>query len=204
MSTWNDWHTNGRTFKDLIHPSGVDEQEYNQSGEASAKHILERCKFNKKHKVLEYGCGNGRILRHLQDYNVYGCDLVDLFVKDGTQLGVKKLYKLDKLKRNNFFDIVFSYTVFIHLNDEDTEKALKYIYQKLKSGGLAYLQIPIYDEQTDHDGHFISVRSWKKEKLFSLVEKIGFKIIDYKKNPGLFSFDKIGENHEYLHCFEKS
>ena len=97
---------------------------------------------------------------------------------------------------NQKFNKIFSYTVFIHLNDEDTINALKYIYNHLDDNGSAYLQIPLYDKMTNHDGNFICVRTWETKKLFPILQKLGFVIKSFKVSKGVFRYDKIGEHHE--------
>jgi SAM-dependent methyltransferase len=195
MSTnWKDYKINGRDFKDLIHPSGTDEKKYFNSGLLDANKIKEECNFGDNSKILEYGCGNGRILTHLQNYNIYGVDLVQDFLDDANKNGIKNLYNIkDELLKS--FEIIFCYTVFIHLSDEDTINALKYIYDKLKIKGRAYLQIPLYEKQTNHDGNFICVRTWETKNIFSILENIGFKILDFKVNTGKFNYYNIGKNH---------
>jgi SAM-dependent methyltransferase len=195
MTTWQDYKTNGRDFKDLIHPSGVDNDKYYLSGLESANKIKKDCFLNKNHKILEYGCGNGRILKHLQDYNIYGVDLVKDFLNDGREQRIKNLYHLND-NLNILFDVIFSYTVFIHLNNEDTISALKYIYNHLNKNGKAYLQIPLYEVGTNHDGNFICVRTWETDKLFPILENMGFKILNYKINKGKFDYNNIGQHHE--------
>lgn len=202
MTNWKDYKINGRDFKDLIHPSGTNDEKYFISGENDATIIKNRINFKNTDKILEYGCGNGRILKHLQDYNIYGVDLVKDFIDDGKKQNIKNLFTLEELKDNDF-KYIFAYTVFIHLNDEDTEKALKYIYDKLNKDGLAFLQIPIYEIQTNHDNNFICVRSWTLTNLNNLLKKIGFQLIDYKKNKNKFDYLNIGEYHDYLHIVKK-
>jgi SAM-dependent methyltransferase len=194
-SNWKDYKINGRDFKDLIHPSGTDDKKYFNSGLLDANKIKQHCNFKNNSNILEYGCGNGRILKHLQNYNIHGVDLVQDFLDDGIKNGIKNLYNIkDELSKS--FDIIYCYTVFIHLSNEDTIKALKYIHDKLKINGKAYLQIPLYEKQTNHDGNFICVRSWETKNIFPILKNIGFKILDFKVSPNKFNYSNIGKHHD--------
>lgn len=194
-TTWKDYKTNGRDFKDLIHPSGVNEEHYFKSGLECSKYVINKCNLQKNDKILEYGCGNGRILKHLHNYNIWGVDLVQDFLDDGIKNGVKNLYNI-KFDLNQKFNKIFSYTVFIHLNDEDTIKALKYIYDHLDDNGSAFLQIPLYDTMTPHDGNFICVRTWNTKELFPILHNIGFIIKSFKVSKDIFKYERIGKHHE--------
>jgi cyclopropane fatty-acyl-phospholipid synthase-like methyltransferase len=194
MTDWKDWKTNGRTFMDLIHPSaGISVDAYAHSG------MYDALKLRKilTGKCLEYGCGNGRILRHLQDLDIYGVDLVTEFVEDGISKGIKNLYTLETL--NELFDTIYSITVFIHLNDEQTEKALIWIRNHIRENGIAYLQIPLYEKDTPHNGNFMNVRTFTKDKLETLLSKCKLKLVDYKVSKGQFCYENIGEYHYYTH-----
>lgn len=202
-TTWKDYRINGRSFEDLIHPAGgINKDEYNKSGIASAEYVKNKCNFTKDSKILEYGCGNGRILKHLQDYNIWGVDLVQDFINDGILNGIKNLYNIET-ELNEKFDIIFSYTVFIHLNDNDTINALKYIYNHLKDDGKAYLQMPLYDEMTEHDGNFICVRTWNTKKLIPILHDLGFIVKSFKVNEGKFDYNNIGKYHEEFIMLQK-
>jgi len=195
MTNWKDYKINGRNFKDLIHPSGIDKDKYNQSGKRDAEIIKNACNFGGNKKILEYGCGNGRILKHLSNYNIYGVDLVDDFLNDAKNNGIKNLYNIND-SFDEKFDIIYSYTVFIHLSDNDTINALKYIYDKLKNNGKAYLQIPLYEKQTNHKGNFIDVRSWETNNLFPILQNMGFNIENYNVSNGEFNYYNIGKYHD--------
>lgn len=194
MSDWSEWMTNGRTFKDLIHPAGgISEEAYTESSVSESMEL--RKVLNGK--SLEYGCGNGRILRHLQDLDIYGVDLVQEFIDDGKKLGLKNLYTLAELDEK--FDTIYSKIVFIHLNDTQTFEALKWIKAHLNDNGTAYLQIPIYDKATPHNGNFMNVRTWDLDSLVGMLFKCGLELQDYKISDGVFDYENIGEYHYYCH-----
>jgi len=175
-----------------IHPSGDSERNYFITGLESAYYISKILDYPYNKKVLEYGCGNGRIMKHLQALDIHGCDINPKYISKAKEQNLK-CDLLENFNENDF-DICYSLTVFIHLNLEDSKTALKYIHKKLKKGGLAYLQIPIYD--TNRRGNsYIDINTMSYDTFKTTVEEIGFKIIEYHTSPGSFSFNNIGINH---------
>tara|TARA_R100000231_G_C5301607_1_gene157699 strand:- start:386 stop:1006 length:621 start_codon:yes stop_codon:yes gene_type:complete len=187
--------------KELIHPSGFDEIQYFNSGKKDAFDIIEKCNLNKEQKILEFGCGDGRILRHLNNLlNVQGVDIVQKFIEESHNFNLKTCL-LDELKENDF-NIIYSLTVFIHLNKDDSKKALQYIYDHLKKGGLAYLQILVYG--FDKDGtEFINLNFWKKETLIKMAQEIGFKVKHIEEMEGNIHKAQWARNHNDFCIFEK-
>ena len=197
MNSWkdtknNDWH---------IHPSGDSERNYFISGLESAYMIVKTLDYPYNKKVFEYGCGNGRIMKHLQALNISGCDINENYVNQAknNKLDVELLENFNKYN----FDICYSYTVFIHLNLEDSKIALKYIHDRLKKGGLAYLQIPIYDTNR-RGGSYIDVNTMCYDTFKNTVENIGFKIVEYHTNKGSFNYTNIGLNHDKFQILMKN
>lgn len=194
-SNWKDWATNGRTSSDLIHPSGgQDDIAYQLSGMKDAAMLSGYVNG----RTLEYGCGNGRILRHLRDYGVWGVDLVADFIKDAKRDAIHNVFTLEDFPDMKF-DTIYSLTVFIHLSDKQTEDALIWIRDHLREDGVAWLQIPIYDKQTDWNGNFMNVRTWTVSNLESLFDKVGLELKEFQKSPDVFRYEAIGEHHESLH-----
>lgn len=186
--------------KALIHPSGFDEAEYFNTGKRDAAQVIKDCNLKSNEKVLEYGCGDGRIMRHLDSYNLHGVDIVQKFIDESHKFKLNTCL-LQDLKHNDF-DKVYSLTVFIHLNKDTSRKALQYIYDHLKDGGLAYLQILVYG--FDHDAsQYINLNYWKKETLINMAEEVGFKVKHIEEMKGNINKCEWAENHNNFCIFEK-
>ncbi len=186
--------------KALIHPSGMDEAEYFNTGKRDAAQVIKDCNIKSGEKVLEYGCGDGRIMRHLGSYNLHGVDIVQKFIDESHNFKLNTCL-LQDLKHNDF-DKVYSLTVFIHLNKDTSRKALQYIYDHLKDGGLAYLQILVYG--FDHDAsQYINLNYWKKETLINMAEEVGFKVKHIEEMKGNINKSEWAENHNNFCIFEK-
>jgi len=195
------WKEIGKTekAKEYIHPSGNNEGEYLVSGIKSAQII--QSYIPKPFKVLEYGCGDGRILRHIKDCQTVGLDIVPEFVSACVSYG---LYSKE-IKNYTFkedCDIVYSITVFIHLSKKDGYEALNNIWKALKPEGIALLQIPIYDTSKEPNS-FIDVGTWTEKELRDACFNTGFELLEVNSNKGSFSYENIGKNHEALQVLKK-
>ena len=193
------WHEIAKTDKAdwYIHPSGGS-IDYETSGIQSAKEVQSHLK--KGAKVLEYGCGNGRILRHIEARKV-GVDIVPEFVEQAKQIGLNAEL-ISEFKFEAEFDLVYSITVFIHMTKEQCKEALRNIHNALKVGGVALLQIPVYEHDKEPNS-FIDVGVWKEEQLREAAKEIGFEVVELHTNKGAFSYDYIGSNHEKLQILKK-
>tara|TARA_R110000772_G_scaffold162557_1_gene273748 strand:- start:135 stop:773 length:639 start_codon:yes stop_codon:yes gene_type:complete len=186
--------------KELIHPSGSDEASYFNSGKYDSFQIIEKCNLKKDETICEFGCGDGRILRHLSGhYKVYGVDIVDNFINRSHKYNLNTtLVKDCKLK----FNKIYSLTVFIHLNKEDSREALEFIYDHLEPGGTAHLHILVYG--FDHDSEeYIQLNYWSKETLDTMVKTIGFNVEHIEEMEGDITIGQFAANHDNFCIFSK-
>jgi trans-aconitate methyltransferase len=144
--------------------------------------------------ILEYGCGDGRILRHAP--YIHGVDINPDFIQAARQY-TPNCWLLKDLPPENRYDVVFSWAVFIHLNDIHTVAALNYIHDKLKRNGLAYIQLPIYSEHTEPKD-FIDVRTWSRITYAELLAKTGFEAVTTFWVERPFDYTNIPPTHNKL------
>jgi len=186
-----------RTYQQLIHPTGST-PEYETSGLEQIRILTELIPNIHSLKVLEYGCGDARIIRHAT--NFYGVDLLKEFVEKAREHN-QNCYTLPDLPETNF-DIVFAWAVFIHLGDSATNMALKYIYDRLSPGGMAYLQIPVYEvHKVPKD--FMDVRTWSETTYLRLLDRIGFEDVETHVCKGAFDYTNISPSHNLLQVLKK-
>lgn len=183
-----DWVEAGKSSRanGYIHPSGdISKEAYWESGREDASLVL--AAIGSVDSVLEFGCGNGRILHSLQHPKAYGVD-----ISPEVLVAVKNAYLVSEFDKT--VEAVYSSSVFIHLKRTGAMEALQWIYDHLNAGGRAYLQIPIYDEDREPNS-FIDVGVWSLKSFIEAVTKVGFKVQEVKTNEGTFSYDSIGKNH---------
>lgn len=95
-------------------------------------------------RCLEVGCGYGRIVRALKEKmspsRIYVCDVIEEGPKFVTSaFGAVHIPILEKTLPNeyeNFFDLVYLYSVYTHMRMEDMERSIKLIVRALKRGGF--------------------------------------------------------------------
>lgn len=114
----------------LYETYALDYAQYKEDGENTALEILEWTKPYLKQpvKILEWGCGVSRIVRHIpniasKDCKIYGVDINDEMIKWNT----KNISKVKFAKNNynpplsfadNQFDLIFALSVFTHIEPE--------------------------------------------------------------------------------------
>jgi SAM-dependent methyltransferase len=95
--------------------------------------------------VLDFGCGCGRTLRHIKAKNISGCDV------DAEAIAWMQRNAMGTFKANSFepplpfldlsFDLIYSISVFTHLNELSQFEWLKEIKRVLRPGGIAALSV---------------------------------------------------------------
>ncbi len=150
--------------------------------------------------ILDWGCGNGRLLFLLKDKNVkyFGLDQSDELVKiarskwaadvESGKANFSSTIIDDKKFSADFFDLVFMIASFHHLPDEATRlDLLNKIYLEMKSGGQ--IVITVWNLESD----------WAQSKLKSGWSKMGENeyIIPWKDTDGKIISER------YYHHFSK-
>ena len=89
--TWADWarRSDPSKYSEAIHPSGGNKREWFISGYLSAVDIYSLMGLPFGKSILEYGCGNGRILTHFKNHESYGVDITPQFVNEAKELGLQ-------------------------------------------------------------------------------------------------------------------
>lgn len=139
--------------KDIIHKTKEDYNRIAAYFSDTRLYIWPEWKNFKKYlkngqNILDWGCGNGRLLNLLQDFKIkyFGIDQSRELLKHARRIWKKEIQtgrarffctaSRAKTFPNNFFDNVFMVASFHHLPDEATRlKLLKQIYQEMKNGG---------------------------------------------------------------------
>lgn len=196
------WELAGRdpAYRERIHPTGHDDREYESTGKLQALQLASMLRrYGVKH-VLDYGCGDGRLLRHFagSDIDAAGVDVVPEFVS-AARRHTADVHHIDAPDlRGRAFDAIFSVSVFIYLADCQAEKALHWIASHLRPGGLAFVEAPIYGQPTAWQS-WIGVRTYTIDTLLQMARSAGLEPHWMSAMPGQFSYDYP---HEWLQAIQ--
>jgi len=126
----------------------MDEQEIQQNGRLTAEFLKRALEIAPTHKVLEIGCGIGRVGRELAQYcgEWHGADISGNMIchaqKRMAGLGNIVLHELPTndlaIFGDQSFDVVYATIVFMHLDKLDMFRYMCEAYRVLRSTGVAY------------------------------------------------------------------
>jgi len=113
--------------------------------------------IDKKIRILEVGCNVGQQLRLLQQQgfsNLYGIEIqwnaVEIAKKKTKNINIIQASAFDIPFKDNYFDLVFTSGVLIHISPKDIEKAIHEIYRVSNTyiWGFEYYSKNKYEEVT--------------------------------------------------------
>lgn len=124
-----------------------------------------------KGKVLEIGCGVGRLMQNNSQY--YGIDISDNMLKIAKKRKPKCNFSLSENNtipyKNNMFDTIFCYLVVQHLKPEEVQQYFNEAYRVLKENGTFTFQFIQGTEREPLSNHYT------KKEMEIIAEKAGFK-----------------------------
>lgn len=145
-------------------------------------------------KILDVGCGNGRLFEELENKNIeyYGIDycekLIDIARNRYKHSSSKVQFAVSNIKNmwfgKNQFDAIFAVAVINHIPSKETQKkALSKLYQTLKPGGILLMtNWNLWNFNFKKNVFSYNVKKWKmsakkwKEKYG--IDKKEFKLKD--------------------------
>jgi 2-polyprenyl-3-methyl-5-hydroxy-6-metoxy-1,4-benzoquinol methylase len=156
-----------------------------------------------EHLVLDFGCGNGGILRHIQPLvtRVDGVEVNPAVRTVAEKTGAAVFTSLNAVPRTNKYDVVISNHVLEHVRD--VCGTLESIRELLKPGGLLILKLPFDDanaayqrmwDAADVDHHLYT---WTPRLLANLLQETEFavkecRLITSAWHPKLFFTQRLG------------
>jgi len=183
--------------KDYYKIKKMNRTSYNTSWNIYPK-LLKKIKLLKGEKILDAGCGNGRLADHLKGYNLYGFDNDSISIKNSRKKGYKKVIKseiYDTPFKDKEFDKTVCIQVFPYLSNP--EKAFKELMRITKNEliisttNFNWFKIKMmfskkfknmYNKELRHlsnetNSHFLKKLSTKNRlnvRIFHLSNKFGF------------------------------
>ena len=159
---------------------------YLQSGQKDMAAMLETCPIDDARRILDFGCGSGRMIRWLKDYaadrEIWGTDInADYVTWCQQHLSPPFHFALTTTLphlpfEDRYFDYIYAGSVFTHLDDLATAWMLE-LRRILSPGGRMY--ITIHDENTlallsneykDHP----SARAFRRRENFDAYTQCDF------------------------------
>ncbi|WP_431166575.1 class I SAM-dependent methyltransferase [Tenacibaculum halocynthiae] len=135
----------------LYETFGLDYHKIYFGGEDTAEWIVEHIKeFIKPSniKVLDWGCGTGRILRHMPKFikssifwgSDYNLKYIKWCSKNLSNINVVKNNLIPPLNfKANFFDFIYSISIFTHLSEEKHHLWIKELNRVSKKGAILFI-----------------------------------------------------------------
>lgn len=125
MDNWDNIWNNISNTRDIDHDNinGFNHCENKINSEKLFKHIINICEINKSDKILEFGCGSGRIGQYFikNNYDYYGvdksCNMIKKFIELLNYNNVDVIDSLILPFSDNHFDVILCYSVIQYLND---------------------------------------------------------------------------------------
>ena len=146
--------------------------------------------LKKEYKVLEIGCGNGRMSEYIASYfdEIYCVDVSDTYIEQAKN----RLSNISNIHWEStdgetypysaeYFNFIFSYTVFQHIDSKTIiRRNFEEIARVLKRGGVAKIQLR--GKETEEDKWFSGVAFTTDDMINKLLENLSLKLI--KKEQG--------------------
>jgi len=165
-----------------------DPKKFNWSGLETTQYLLGDIWEAVEHgKVLEIGCGTGRILKFLSYLfdEAHGVDVSEEMIRKGREemrgLDNVKLHVIDGQTfaglDDECFDVILEFAVFQHIPKKKYVKSLlREAYRVLKPSGLMKFQVQAVIRSTDELGTWHGAR-WPLSEYVREVREIGFHIV---------------------------
>jgi len=154
----------------------------------------------KENRVLDFGCGWGRITQLLSLYfnptDIMACDVMDEALNIVKVCKVKaSLSKIESwpptLYQDESVDYIFAYSVFSHLSEDNSWAWIREFHRILRPGGVAF----ITTRHRNHLDYLQSLHDSKNIPDFARGAYRAFKNIENTKiqyDEGIFCFDPMG------------
>lgn len=179
-----------------IHPHNSEEEFWASGKEYYHTHLGEY--IEKTDRVLDFGCGVGRIAKHVKCDQLYLYDINESYLKQALK-ECSDAEVVDPFIGGRYFDVIYAVSVFIHMDWHTAEQTFKALAPYCD---VMLLQLPIYDSPQEGKD-WIDVTTFSEQQVKKWAMDVGFRCTLYK-SPGKFSYDKVGQCHDWIQYFERN
>lgn len=167
---------------------------------------------HKQWRVLDVGCGDGRVLLPMEFLGVgqgehgvlVGLDtsakMLDLLADNPALPESARVQTLQVLPGQEWpqvappFDVAYSFNLFIHLPSSEKLATLRRISNVLRWGGVAAVQLPLYIEVTEPLS-WTGVGVWTRDRLWEAADEVGLTPHRLWAHPHRYEMGTPGEYH---------
>lgn len=162
---------------------------------------------DKNQKILEAGCGAGRVLRyyHEKNFQIVGIEFIKSIIKTlkevDNSLDVRYGNILNLDFSDKYFDVILAFGLYHNFHSEELSKSLRETYRVLKNGGKLCasfradnIQERIIDwinqDKSSNNNEFHKL-NLKKNEFVKLLKNHGFsieKVYNVQNMPFLYKF----------------
>lgn len=127
-------------------------------------------------RILDVGCGLGRLLEQFGELQRYGMDISPGYLEHAQRKGIDVcLSRVEDMPyREGFFDLVVCTDVLEHVFDLDL--ACRRILRVVREGGVLVVRVPYREDlafyRTGSPYEFVHLRNFDEDELYMLFEKI--------------------------------
>jgi ubiquinone/menaquinone biosynthesis C-methylase UbiE len=157
--------------------------------------------------ILDFGCGCGRVIRHfqhLQGPRLYGCDYNPALVEWCQKHLQFAEFTVNQLRpplpySDEQFDLIYCYSVFTHLSDEDQRLWIDELFRVLKPGG--YLMVTMHGDS--HAQAFLSpddLRRFQSGDMVVVRGKVSGENTCATYHPQGYVDKMVANKFQVVHC----
>ena len=157
-------------------------------------HYIKQCRADTPLKILDAGCGTGRMVELLHEYGIIeGIDYSSVAIDFCKRRGLKNTKVLDLNTWEpaaDMYNTIISLDVIYHAGITDDIAILRKFYTALKPQGILILNLPAFEcLRRDHDSVTLGKRRYRKNRTVRILKQIGFNsIMASYRLPVLFVF----------------
>ena len=145
--------------------------DFYKSGEKQATWIMKEINdilpdFKPK-KILDYGCGVGRITKYFP--NADGCDISHSHLEIATKENKNKFILTEPGECIKYYDLIYSINVLQHNHPDLMKKCIYSILDSLTLNGIAFLHIPYFMPWVKNISGFMEMHFLSKENINDII-----------------------------------